>query len=516
MPSSHLACGLGAGVGFQSSDGGLTASEQSAGSGPRPLVIFNSIATDRDEIIEATIWDNAPATVTPLCARSFSIRLPDGKTVSPQVVGSGKYWSHDFVTLAFPVSVEGLGYAQYIVLENPASTSVPGPFVVGNLVVKAKASASAAGQIGYAHHCNYAPVEHSVEGLENEFLHLEINPTTGGIRSLRDKRSGVDLITPQQSATALEYAVERPHGMTAWSIEHTGPIEHPKITALRRGQGGPFKATLDVEMQIHESNFTLTYELRAGDPKLYVHMKGVWFQRGTPQTGIPVLRYALPLALDNAQARYEIPFGAIDRNLNGGEELPALQWVQVSGKSGGRAAGCLLLNDSKHGHSLDGSTLRLTLIRSSYDPDILPEIGQHEIHLALCPFTGKLPVAEAIRAGEEFNRPLRVIGTDIHKGGFPADGRFIRIRPSTVILSAIKKAENGDALVLRLFNPTARKTMAKIQFNTDVLGRVVSADKADLLERPGAKCKIENGSSTVSVMVPGCGIATLLVKLGHK
>jgi alpha-mannosidase len=516
VPSSHVACGLGAGVGFQSSDGGLTASEQSVGSGPRPLVIFNSIAMDRDEIIEATIWDNAPIAVTPLCASSFSIRLPDGKMVSPQVVSSGKYWGHDFVTLAFPVRVEGLGYAQYIVLENQSSTSVSGPCAVGNLAVRAKSAGGAASQIGTVHHCSYAPVEHSVEGLENEFLHLEINPTTGGIRSLRDKRSGVDLITPQQSAPALEYAVERPHGMSAWSIEHTGPVEHPKITALRRGQNGPFKATLDVEMQIHESTFTLTYEMRAGDPKLYVHMKGVWFQRGTPQTGIPVLRYALPLALDNAQARYEIPFGAIDRSLNGGEELPALQWVQVSGKIGDQAVGCLLLNDSKHGHSLDGSTLRLTLIRSSYDPDILPEIGQHEIHLALCPFAGKLPVAEAIRTGEEFNRPLRVIGTDIHKGGFPADGRFISIKPTTVILSAIKKAENGDALVLRLFNPNPKNAMAKIQFNTDVLGRVVSADKADLLERPVEKVKIKNGSSTVSVTVPGCGIMSLLVNLSRK
>lgn len=516
VPPSHVASGLGAGVGFQLADGGLPASEQSAGNGPRPLIVFNSTTADRGEIVEATIWDNAPATVTSLRARSFAIRLPDGQTVSPQVVGGGKYWGHEFVTLAFPVRVDGLCYAQYLVLENPCGTSVPEPCGVGNLAAIAKSFESASRQIGYVHHCGYAPVEHSVEGLENEFLRIEINPETGGIRSLRDKRNGIELITPQQLAPALEYAVERPHGMTAWCIEYAGPVEYPKATALRRGQGGPFKATLDVEMQIHESNFTLTYELRAGDPKLYVHIKSVWFQRGTQQTGAPVLRYALPLALGDAQARYEIPFGAIDRSLNRGEELPSLQWVQVSGQSGGQTAGCLLLNDSKHGHSLDGSTLRLTLIRSSYDPDILPEIGQHEIHLALCPFTGALPVAEAIRAGEEFNRPLRVIGTDIHKGGFPANGRFIRIRPDTVILSTIKKAEDGSALVLRLFNPTSKRAITKLQFNADALGRVVSADKTDLLERFVAKCEIGSDHSTVSVIIPCYGIASLLVKLSRK
>ena len=69
------------------------------------------------------------------------------------------------------------------------------------------------------------------------------------------------------------------------------------MVAIRRSWSGPHKAGLEVDLAIHESTVTLTYELRAGDPKLYVHFKGVWFQRGTPQTGVPVLRFAWPLAL---------------------------------------------------------------------------------------------------------------------------------------------------------------------------------------------------------------------------
>jgi alpha-mannosidase len=214
----------------------------------------------------------------------------------------------------------------------------------------------------------------------------------------------------------LEYAVERPHRMTAWTIEQTGPVELPAVTAIRRRLTGPHRASIEVALRIHESTFTLTYELRAGDPKLYLHLTGVWFQRGTPETGVPTLRLAVPLALTDARGRYEIPFGAIDRTLNQGEEVPALQWAQVAGREGG----CLLLNDCKHGHSLTGSTLRLNLIRASYDPDILPEIGAHEVHLALQPLAGALPVAEAMHLGQEFNHPLRVIGTDAHPGTWPA------------------------------------------------------------------------------------------------
>src|SRR5260370_1311338 len=89
----------------------------------------------------------------------------------------------------------------------------------------------------------------------------------------------------------------------------------------------------------------ISYEIRAGDPRVYVHLSGMWFQRGTPQTGVPSLRLNLALALADAKATYEIPFGAIERDLNHNEELPALNWAMVRGKLGARPAGLLLAND---------------------------------------------------------------------------------------------------------------------------------------------------------------------------
>lgn len=74
--------------------------------------------------------------------------------------------------------------------------------------------------------------------------------------------------------------------------------------------------------------------------------------------------------------------------MNNGEEVPALQWAQVTGKIGGKVAGCLVANDCKYEHSLQDSTLRVTLVRSSYDPDPLPEIGPQGVKLARMPIAG--------------------------------------------------------------------------------------------------------------------------------
>ena len=500
-PPAQVTSSIGAGVGTNSVNGNLTFSDQSAGHGPRPFVLFNPTAQDREEVVEATVWSSAPWGSPPFRSRSFSVRLPDGKTLPAQVVGGGGYWGHDSATVAFPARVEGFGYSCCAVVENSGASAPE------------RDKAGTVWQVGMRHHCPYAHIERSREGLENDLILVELDTASGGIRSLVDKRSGVELIAPASAAPALEYALERPHGMTAWSIEHTGPVEQPTVVAMRRALQGPYKATIEVDLRLHESDLTLTYELRAEDPKLYVHLRGTWFQRGTPQTGVPVLRMALPLALAKAQAKYEIPFGAIERDLSRGEEVPALQWAQVSGLAGKKRAGCVLANDSKYGHSLDGSTLRLTLIRSAYDPDILPEIGQHEVHVALAPFSGALPTADAIRLGNELNHAIRVVSTDVHEGKLAPSAHFLSVGPDSVVVCGLKRAENGRGLIVRVFETAGAETEARIGVNTDLLGKVEHAVEVDLLERPLAQSAAKKEGGGVSVRVPPFGIASVLIAL---
>ncbi|NNM88637.1 MAG: alpha-mannosidase [Phycisphaerae bacterium] len=496
IPPSSLTDGLGAGVGFQAGEGHLPLSEQSCGSGPRPLVLFNPTSHARSEVVEAVIWDNAPVGDLGLKSKSFSVRGPNGRHLAAQVVKTGAYWGHEFVTLAFPATVPGLGYAQYTITE--ASAEPPMPL---------------ARQIGMVHHCPYAIAERSIEGLESDLLRVEIDTTTGAILSLVDKVSGHAVIDQKPGAATLEYAVERPHGMTAWCIDHTGPVEIPAVTAVRRGLTGPYKATIEVDWQVRESTGTLVYEVRTGDPKLYLHWSAVWFQRGTPQTGVPTLRLAFPLAIEKPVARYEIPFGAVDRPLHHGEEVPALQWASVRGQCGKGLGGCLLLNDCKYGHSLTANTLRLTLIRSSYDPDILPEIGQHEAHVALQPFLGDMPVARAVTIGREFNHTIRIIGTDVHEGTLPQVGTFLEVQPETLVLSCIKKAQAGDAVIVRLFNPTDKPQAARIQCPADLLGQVKQVQEVDLLERPVEKSTLAHSNNTLQVEIPAHAITTLKIAL---
>jgi alpha-mannosidase len=265
--------------------------------------------------------------------------------------------------------------------------------------------------------------------------------------------------------------------------------------------------------RIRSSDATVTYEMRQGDPALYVHVAVTWFERGGKTVGTPVLRLSLPLALAEPATTYEIPFGAIERDMEHGEEVPALRWAAVQGRAGSRSAGLVVANDCKHGHSFLDGRLGITLIRSSYDPDPLPEIGAHEAHFALEPFAGRLSVAAATARARRLDHEIRVISTKTHAGTLGPEGAAAVYRGTGVVLSAIKRCEDGQGLLLRFYNTLPKTEEVSVQINTELLGRVREAVEVDLMERPVERGTARSSGNKVSVKVAARGIATLRVRV---
>jgi alpha-mannosidase len=350
--------------------------------------------------------------------------------------------------------------------------------------------------------------------VENEFILVRFDKLTGGVAALVDKKAGVNVVPPGQPMGVLEYLVERPRDMSAWSMADAKTRLYPvPVNTLRVKLANPYVASLESRMKIGESDVTVTYTLRSGEPALEIAVHAVWLERGGPQIGTPKLRMLFPAALDKAAATYEVPFGAITRELNAGEEVPSQRFADVSGGAAfGKSAGVLVLNDSKYGHSLHGSTLAVTLIRSSYEPDILPEIGEHDVRMAILPHAGPMTRAEMIRHGVAFNRPLQVVGASVHPGKLPASSSGLTsLGPANVVVSGVKRAEAGDDLVIRLYETEGVRCTASVEFDQAIVGRVERAREADLLERPLDKGSARVKGNGFTVDVPARGIVTVRV-----
>jgi alpha-mannosidase len=175
-----------------------------------------------------------------------------------------------------------------------------------------------------------------------------------------------------------------------------------------------------------------------------------------------VLKLAYPLALDTPIVTAESPYGFSEWPADG-EEHPCQKWVDVSDRSGTAPAGLALLNDCKYGFDCRGSELRLTLLRTPayahHDPVTLDpakvyrfmDIGEHEIVLRLIPHAGDWREAAVPRRAWELNVAPLYVNEYAHSGSLPPGASLAAVEHPGVIISVVKQAEDGEALIVRAY-----------------------------------------------------------------
>jgi alpha-mannosidase len=522
FPARPESMAPGAGVGFHVSDLRIPSTGATLGD-PWPFLVFNPAAWTRTEVVTATVWDSAApgAAKVHFSTMQFVVRLPDGSVIPAQPLASGSYWGHEYVDLAFPVTVGPLGYATCVVEEGTAPAA------------PADAPASGVKFAGYRR--PEGGWDEATLAMENEFLSVAFDPTTGGVSQLVDKATGCNLADPANPLGVLEFVMERTSS-TAWVIANPSQRICPlKMMTMEPSAKGPHIASVVGKFKLNDSTLTVTYSLKAGQPGLEIAVTGQWLERGAPDIGTPTLRMQFPLALADAQATYEVPFGSIQRSLNHGEEVPTLRWADVAGtaakseKAAGAAGprarlGCALLNDCRSGQSLTGAMLRVTLVRSTFAPDPLPEIGEHVSNFAVVPHSGAMEVADLVRLGAAFNLPMQVVATTVHAGRLaPAGQAVASAGPANIVLAGVKKAEPvaddaaattpATALIFRFQETAGRDTVAKVQLDPALFGSPREAVETDLLERPLAESSAKLSGGNLTVRVPAYGIATVKVSL---
>ncbi|MFO7956654.1 MAG: glycoside hydrolase family 38 C-terminal domain-containing protein [Candidatus Brocadiia bacterium] len=482
--------GVGAGPGFGSGLSGVSGASHAAGP-TRPFLVFNPLAQERREVVTATVWD------PPEPDLSYVVRDGSGQLMRAQKLDERDYWGHHRVDLAFPAAVGSMGYS--VCRVEPGSTHEPED------AVRCRAESPS------------PDTQHPRRTvLENGLIEAVFDPTTGGVTRLVDKATGRDLADPERPLGVLEYVLERPHAMASWVINEPIRCERaPEVTSFEADKTGPYVASLVAKTRVRDSDITVTYTLRAGSPLLEIEVEARWVEIGGPKEGTPTLRMAFPLALTDCTGRYEIPFGSMTRDMNDGQEVPALRWAHVAGRSASEdePAGLTLLNDCKYGHSLDGSTLRLTLIRSSYNPDPFPEVGQHSMRMAVRPHGEAPDAVDLCRLGAAFNHPLQIIATDAHEGELPSAAAAVtRIEPAGAVLTSMKQCEDDSGVILRLCELTGRSGRTTVGLNPELLGEPKEITEVDLLERPLASSTAKITEDGFSVEIPSHGIASVRVR----
>jgi alpha-mannosidase len=276
-------------------------------------------------------------------------------------------------------------------------------------------------------------------------LHAIIDNVYGGLKELTFRGKTFRNVGRMQ----LNY--EKPGGMTAWVIQPISKVVTWKTSKVRitpTSQG--LNLTMSYEMDSTNrpgvpTTISQTFQFRDGATEIPVTVDCDWHNVGSAQTDNPMLRVSFDVEpAKDLTATYDVPYGFLSRPLDG-KEYPALKW--------GALGDLAILNDCKYGYSANGSTINMTLIRSSYDPDPEPNPGQHQWHYVIHPKADRESFAEVTKAGYNLNQPMICASVPFDsRGKSPLDWSALTVDTPDGILFGLKLAEGSSDPIARMYN----------------------------------------------------------------
>lgn len=364
------------------------------------------------------------------------------------------------------------------------------------------------------------PVKAPATTLENRWVRIKIDLRTGNLSSIFEKQSGREMLgdyTTASRTTAmqtsrperfedshlvpksaglqgniLQFYGDWPREYDAWDLGSTGRLDElSTCVAVSSVTSGPLFSEITVRKRYGRSAFEQTFRVCASQPWVEVRNSFDWHERHI------LLKTAFPLSVRNKWANYEIPFGAISRpairtakSEIGKYEHAGLQWGNLDDASG--AAGLALFTVNKYGFDATDNVLRLSLLRGPDSPNEhadagrpLTDEGRHEFTYAIFPHSGTWQDADVARRASEFNYPPIPLAINLPDGA-KAEESMLELGPDNVMLSSIKKSEDGGDVIVRVYESEGRAVeKAELRLPWDIS----SVQACDLLERPmpGAK-----------------------------
>ncbi len=361
---------------------------------------------------------------------------------------------------------------------------------------------------------------------ENDFVRLNVNPD--GTLDILDKKA-------RRVYAGLNYFMDQGDIGNMWMSETPGgdamlnTIGIPAEVAVRAH--GPLAVVFDIKMTWRlpaefDWNRGKRSDARVDVP---IHVS-VTLRKDSPAVEVVTrltntardhyLKVGFPtgLAADKtwSEGSFAVAEFPVRPSTNGelrGNELarhPAQLWFDTSDGKQGLA---VLLDAAKDYEVLENdasTTMAMGLVRCvrlripcdnrlwmEYPGDESPQsLRAFEYRYALMPHAGTWDTAGIYDAALAFNTPLRACQFGRQEGSLPAaQHSFVSLTGANLVLSAITKTEERETILVRLYNPSSKKSKATMKLGFDVK----SAWLATLAEERTQKLTVTRNTLTFDV-----------------
>jgi alpha-mannosidase len=326
--------------------------------------------------------------------------------------------------------------------------------------------------------------------LDNGLLRVEIGED-GTLHGVYDREAGREVLDGR--ANQLWAYTDKPRNWEAWDVDEGYEQEGEEISGVERVEvveNGPLRASVRVVRRWRGSTIAQTYRLLSGSRRLDVESYVDWHERRV------LLRTLFPLAVRSHETTCETMFGAVRRPTHHNTpwdatrfEVSAHRFCDLSEPGYGVA----LLNDGKYGHSAKGNVVGISLLRSPLYPDPFADEGEHRFTYSLFPHQGDWTAAGVAREAFDLNAPLFPV---LAQGdALPHEFSLLEAEGLELALGSLKLAEDGDSVILRLYEPHGARGECTLRF-----GRPVErVERVNLLEEAEGPVEVHQGAVRLRV-----------------
>ncbi len=418
-----------------------------------PLTVFNPLNIAREDLVEAEV--NFPGGMP----KAVKVTGPDGKPVAAQVAAG---------RVIFTAKAPSVGYAVYEVQPDDGASATRSTLQV------------------------------SKYSLSNRYYRVTLNGD-GDVASIFDKSINKELLA---APMRLAISADNPEHWPAWNMDWDqeqavptayvgGPVQ------IRVVENGPARVAVEVSRETAGSRFVQTIRLAAGDAGKRIEFANVidWNTRASN------LKATFPLRASNEMASYNWDIGTIERPSAAPKkfEVPSHQWIDLTDAGG--EFGTTILTDCKNGSDKPNDhTIRLTLVRTpgtrgGYPDQATQDIGHHEFVYGIAGHAADWRHAETDWQAQRLNAPLIAFESERHTGLLGREFSLLKINNPRIRVLALKKAELGDALIVRLVELDGRP---QADVRLSFAGPLVSAREVNGQEQPVGAASIDHGALVTS------------------
>ena len=392
------------------------------------LIAFNPLSWARADLVDLPDSDQ-------------SILLPDGQTAPSQ-----------------PVDIDGEARRLILVPDVPALGYAAYPLVKAEV--------------------NEPAIRVATDHIETPYYDIRLNEC-GQITSLWDKANEREVLAQGARANVFQAFTDKPMNFDAWDIDLYYQDKMQEVGDLidaRVEECGALRGVLRLTWRFYDSTITQRLTVYAHSPRIDFKTEVDWHESQI------LLKVAFPVDVRSTHATFDIQFGNIQRPTHWNTswdyarfEVVGHKWVDLSEGN----YGVSLLNDCKYGHDVKDNVIRLTLIKSAVSPDAEADKGAHVFTYSLLPHAGTWASADTIREGYALNMPPHTETIPANPDGdLQARYSFARAESDHVAVETVKRAENGDGWIVRVYETKGCRGKASIVFGQPLR----AANECDLME----------------------------------